>query len=51
MTKKTGQRPRTGVVISLRDDEVEVRWDDGHVSSLIGAYLRPIAQGAGSERK
>jgi hypothetical protein len=42
LTKKTGQRPRIGMVIDLRGDEVEVRWDDGHVSSLVGAYLRPV---------
>ncbi|MDP3983763.1 MAG: hypothetical protein Q8Q52_01990 [Acidimicrobiia bacterium] len=42
LTKKTGQRPRLGVVIDLRDDSVEVRWDDGHVSSLTGALLHPL---------
>ncbi len=41
LTKKTGQRPRVGVVIDLRDDSVEVRCDDGHVSSLTGALLHP----------
>jgi hypothetical protein len=44
LTKKSGQRPRAGVVIDLRDDSVEVRWDDGHVSSLTGALLRPLTQ-------
>lgn len=42
LTKKTGQRPRVGVVIDLREDTVEVRWDDGHVSSLTGALLRLV---------
>lgn len=42
LTKKTGQRPREGVVIDLREDTVEVRWDDGHISSLTGALLRPV---------
>jgi len=42
LTKKTGQRPRVGVVIDLREDTVEVRWDDGHVSSLTGALLRQV---------
>jgi hypothetical protein len=44
LTKKTGQRPRVGVVIDLRTDLVEVRWDDGHVSSLTGALLRPATE-------
>jgi hypothetical protein len=44
LTKKTGQRPRVGVVIDLRDDSVEVRWDDGHVSILTGALLHPLTQ-------
>lgn len=42
LTKKTGQRPRVGVIIDLRDDTVEVRWDDGHLSSLTGALLRRV---------
>jgi hypothetical protein len=50
LTKKTGQRPRAGVVIDLRDDSVEVRWDDGHVSSLTGALLRPLTQEPKTER-
>ena len=50
LTKKTGQRPRTGVVIDLRDDSVDVRWDDGHVSSLIGALLHPLTEDPDTER-
>jgi hypothetical protein len=44
LTKKTGQRPRGGIVVDLRGEIVEVRWDDGHVSSLTGALLRPMGQ-------
>ena len=29
---------------------VEVRWDDGHVSSLIGALLRSLTQEQKTER-
>jgi len=42
LTKKTGQRPRTGLVIDIRGDTVEIRWDNGRVSSLTGALLRPL---------
>lgn len=42
LTKKVGQRSRAGVVIKAYDHTVEVRWDDGHVSSLTGALLQPI---------
>jgi hypothetical protein len=44
LTKKTGQRPRVGQIVEIRNDSVEVRWDDGHVSSVIGALLRPVAK-------
>ena len=50
LTKKTGQRLRVGVVIDLREDSVEVRWDDGHVSSLTGALLRSLTQEQKIER-
>ncbi len=42
LTKKIGQMPRTGTIIRVDGDNVEVRWDDGHLSSLSGAFLRPI---------
>jgi hypothetical protein len=42
LTKKVGQTGRTGKVIRVNGDNVEVRWDDGHVSSLSGAVLQPI---------
>jgi len=44
LTKKTGQRPRVGMIIDIRSDSVEVRWDDGHVSSVTGALLRPLTK-------
>lgn len=44
LTKKTGQRPRVGMIIDIRNDSVEVRWDDGHVSSVTGALLRPVTK-------
>lgn len=40
-TKKVGQHPRTGTVIEVKGEFVEVRWDDGHVSTVTGTYLRP----------
>ncbi|GBD84177.1 hypothetical protein BMS3Abin02_00566 [bacterium BMS3Abin02] len=42
LTKKVGQVARTGVVVGIRDGIVEVRWDDGRVSTLSGAVLVPI---------
>lgn len=42
LTKKVGQVSRTGTVLQVHGDTVEVRWDDGHVSSLSGGFLRPI---------
>jgi hypothetical protein len=42
LTKKIGQAPRTGVVLRVDAETVEVRWDDGRVTSVTGAYLRPV---------
>jgi hypothetical protein len=42
LTKKVGQIPRTGRVKDLHGHSVEVEWDDGHVSSVSGAYLFPV---------
>ncbi len=43
LTKKVGQAPRTGVVLKIDEESIEVQWDDGHVSSLSGAYLVPVS--------
>jgi len=43
LTKKVGQAARTGTVLSVHGSNVEVRWDDGHVSSLSHGFLFPIA--------
>ena len=48
LTKKVGQSSRTGKVIRVNGDNVEVLWDDGHVSSLSGAVLQPIRKTARS---
>ncbi|MDQ3781981.1 MAG: DUF971 domain-containing protein [Actinomycetota bacterium] len=48
LTRKVGRRPRAGVVLTVSDGTVEVRWDDGHTSILSGALLRPAQQGASS---
>ena len=48
LTKKVGQMGRTGKVIRVNGDNVEVLWDDGHVSSLSGAVLQPIRKTARS---
>jgi len=50
LTKKVGQVPRTGRVKGLHGHSVEVEWDDGHLSSVSGAYLFPIAQPPAKDR-
>ncbi|NQV05232.1 hypothetical protein HQ535_01665 [bacterium] len=42
LTKRVGQIPRRGKILSLHGSSVEIEWDDGHVSSLAGGYLIPI---------
>jgi len=44
LTKKVGQVARTGTVLNVRGSNVEVRWDDGHESSLSHGFLFPIAE-------
>ncbi len=41
LSKKVGQPPREGVVLQVHGDTVEVRWDDGHTSTLSGGVLVP----------
>ena len=43
LTKKVGQVPRTGTVLAVHGSAVEVRWDDGHTSSLSHGFLFPVA--------
>ncbi len=44
LTKKVGQVPRQGKVLSVHGQTVEVAWDDGHVSSLSHGFLFPVRQ-------
>lgn len=41
LTKKTGQTPRSGVVIDIRDEFCDVEWDDGHTSTITISNLVP----------
>ena len=42
LTKRVGQVPRRGTVVDVHGDTVEVRWNDGHVSSVTGGYIFPV---------
>ena len=39
LTKKVGQVPRTGVVKDVRGNWVDVRWDDGRLTTVTGNTL------------
>jgi len=41
LSKRVGQSPRRGRVLAVSGGSVEVRWDDGHRSSVTGSYLFP----------
>ena len=43
LTKRVGQAARTGTVLSVHGQTVEVRWDNGQVSSPSHSFLFPIA--------
>jgi hypothetical protein len=47
LTKKVGQVAHTGTVLSVHGRTVEIRWDDGHVSSLSHGFVFPIPQPKG----
>lgn len=42
LTKKVGQRPRTGKVIEVKGRSVQVKWDDDHVSLVEKTSLHPL---------
>jgi len=44
LTKRVGQVAHTGVVLSVHGSTVQVRWDDGHISSLSHGFLFPVAE-------
>lgn len=44
LTKKVGQVARVGTVLGVHGHSVEIRWDDGHISSLSHGFVFPIAQ-------
>ncbi len=44
LTKKVGQVTRTGTVLSVHGHTVEIRWDNGQVSSLSHGFVFPIPQ-------
>jgi hypothetical protein len=45
LTKKVGQAPRTGIVLGVRGNWVDVRWDDGRVTTVTGNVLTRIRNG------
>lgn len=47
LSRRVGTPPRKGKVVSVRGESVEVRWDDGHKSSVSGGYLFPEPRGTG----
>lgn len=50
LTKTTGQTPRSGIVVDIRDKEfVEVEWDDGHISMISQTALTPSTSSKPSE--
>jgi hypothetical protein len=42
LAKKVGQVPRLGRVEAVHGLGVDVAWDDGHRSTVSGAYLFPV---------
>lgn len=42
-TKKVGQVPRHGKVISVHGEAVEVEWDDNHVSIVSRQSLHTVS--------
>ncbi len=45
LTKKAGQVPRKGMVVTIRGTSVEVEWEDGHTSITSRAALVAVKKG------
>ena len=39
LTKRVGAPARVGTIIAVRDGALDVRWDDGHTTTLRGAQV------------
>jgi len=44
LTKKVGQVSRRGTVLGIHGHTVEIRWDNGQVSSLSQGLLVPVPE-------
>ena len=42
LTKKVGQVPPTGKILSIHGDSVEVEWEDGHKSIISREAVTPL---------
>ena len=42
LTKRVGQVAPVGKVIDVREESVQVRWDDGHVSIISKTAVTPV---------
>lgn len=47
LSKRVGVPGRRGTVEAVKGTSVEVRWDDGHRSSVSGGYLFPEPKARG----
>lgn len=41
LTKKAGQAVRHGIVVKVDEGFIEVKWDDGHVSTVTAEAIVP----------
>ncbi|MDJ0959769.1 MAG: hypothetical protein QNJ88_03860 [Acidimicrobiia bacterium] len=44
LTKKVGQVPPTGRILSIHGDSVEVEWEDGHKSIISREAVTPLTE-------
>ena len=44
LTKKVGQAAPVGRVVDVREESVEVRWEDGHLSVISKTALSPVKE-------
>lgn len=44
LTKKVGQVPPTGKILSIHGDSVEVEWEDGHKSIISREAVTPLTE-------
>ncbi len=51
LTKKAGRVSQTGTVVDVRGHDLEVRWEDGHISVISRNAVHQVAAKKGEDAR